>query len=135
MNLQNIPGRARGSWAFAGEKFLRLWGAARRDPVRAALVLPGFVLLYVLVLIPFTPSVGDLRKAKSATPSVVLSDDGVVLAEFKRINREWVPLERIAPHVDDALIATEYRPFSDHPAIDFRRTPSPAFTTLTVDLH
>ena len=85
----------------------RLIAATKLHPVRAALVLPGLMLLYVLALIPFTPSVADLRKAKSATPSTVLSADGVVLAEFKRINREWVPLERISPHVIDALIATE----------------------------
>ena len=72
---------------------------AKRHPVRAALLLPALVLLYVLTLIPFTPGIGDLRKAKSATPSVVLSSDGVVLAEFKRINRQWVPLEKIAPSV------------------------------------
>ncbi|MGZ9065177.1 MAG: penicillin-binding protein 1A, partial [Burkholderiales bacterium] len=72
--------------AFALEQFRRLIAAIRRHPVRAALFLPALMLLYVLALIPFTPSIGDLRKAKSATPSVVLSNDGVVLAEFKRIN-------------------------------------------------
>jgi len=85
----------------------RLIAAARQHPVRAALALPALMLLYVLVLIPFTPGIGDLRKAKSATPSVVLSNDGVVLAEFERINREWVPLDKIAPSVIDALISTE----------------------------
>jgi penicillin-binding protein 1A len=121
--------------AFALESLGRLLAAARRHPVRAALVAPALVLVYVLALIPFTPSVGDLRKAKSATPSVVLSDDGVVLAEFKRINREWVPLERIAPHVVDALIATEDRRFYDHHGIDFRRTAAAAFRTLSGDLQ
>ena len=38
---------------FAAEQFHRLRDAARRHPVRAALVLPALVLLYVLVLIPF----------------------------------------------------------------------------------
>lgn len=92
----------------------RLLATARRYPVRAALVLPALVLLYVLALIPFTPSVADLRKAKSATPSVVMSADGVVLAEFRRVNRQWVPLEKIAPSVIDALIATEDHRFYDH---------------------
>src|SRR5215203_694425 len=97
-------------------------GAMRRHPVRTALGVPGLVLLYVLVLIPFTPGISDLSKAKSATPSVVLSSDGVVLAEFKRINREWVPLEKIAPSVIDALISTEDRRFYNHHGIDPRRT-------------
>jgi len=113
----------------------RLIAATKLHPVRAALVLPGLMLLYVLALIPFTPSVADLRKAKSATPSTVLSADGVVLAEFKRINREWVPLERISPHVIDALIATEDRRFYDHHGIDFRRTAAAAFRTLSGNLQ
>jgi penicillin-binding protein 1A len=98
--------------------------------VRAALALPTLFLLYVLALIPFTPGIGDLRKAKSATPTVVLSNDGVVLAEFKRINREWVPLEKIAPSVIDALIATEDHRFYEHHGIDFRRTGAAMFSTL-----
>ncbi|MEN3355966.1 MAG: penicillin-binding protein, partial [Betaproteobacteria bacterium] len=80
--------------AFVLEQFHRLIAAAKRHPIRAALALPALMLLYVLALIPFTPGIGDLRKAKSATPSRVLSNDGVVLAEFKRINRQWVPLEK-----------------------------------------
>ena len=86
--------------AFAAKQFRRMWDAARRHPVRAALRVPALLLLYVLALIPFTPSIGDLRKAKSRSPSVVMSVDGVVLAEFKRINRQWVPLDKIAPNVD-----------------------------------
>jgi len=110
-------------------------GVVKRHPVVAALVLPAFALVYVLALIPFTPSVGDLRKAKSATPSIVVSADGVVLATFKRINREWMPLARISPHVVDALIATEDRRFYDHHGIDFRRTAGAAFRTLQGDLQ
>ena len=108
--------------ARARDVLRRLIASGSRHPLRAALVVPALVLLYVIALIPFTPSVADLRKAKSATPSRVLSNDGVVLAEFKRLNREWVPLDKIAPSVIDALIATEDRRFYDHHGIDFRRT-------------
>ena len=117
--------------AWATEKLRLLGGLARRHPVRAALLLPGLVLLYVLVLIPFTPSISDLRKAKSAVPTVILSADGAVLAEYKRINREWVPLERISRSAVDALIATEDHRFFDHHGIDFRRTAAAAWSTLT----
>jgi len=121
--------------AFALDRLRRFAAAVRRHPVRSALVLPALMLLYVIALIPFTPSVANLRKAKSETPSVVLSDDGVVLAQFKRLNREWVPLERISPRVVDALIATEDRRFYDHHGIDFRRTAAAAFRTLTGNLQ
>ncbi|MGV3493676.1 MAG: penicillin-binding protein 1A [Ramlibacter sp.] len=102
----------------------------RRHPVRAALLPPALVLAYVLVLIPFTPSISDLRKARTEDPTVVLSADGVQLAEFKRINREWVPLDKIAPSVVDALIATEDHRFYQHHGIDLRRTAKAVLNTL-----
>ena len=121
--------------ASALDQFRRLIGAARRHLLRVALALPALVLLYVLVLIPFTPGVGDLRRAKSATPSVVMSSDGVVLAEFKRRDRQWVPLEKIAPSVVDALISTEDHRFYEHHGIDFKRTAAALLSTLSGDLQ
>ncbi len=109
--------------------------AALRHPVRAALLLPALGLLYVLVLIPFTPSVGDLRKAKAEAPSVLLALDGTVLAEYKRINREWVALDQMSPHVVNALIATEDRRFYEHHGIDVRRTVGAVLSTLSGDLQ
>ena len=101
--------------AQAADAARRLWALARRYPVRAALVLPGLLLLYVLAVLPFTPSISDLRKAKSEFPSVVMSQDGIVLAEFRRLNRQWVPLSRISPHVVNGLIATEDHRFYQPP--------------------
>ena len=115
---------------FATEQAKRLWAAAQRHPVRAGFVLPALFLLYVLALIPFTPSINDLRKAKVEVPAVVMSSDGVVLAEFKRINRQWVPLKKISPHVINALIATEDRRFYQHHGIDIRRTAAAVLSTL-----
>ena len=120
---------------FANEQFHRLIGVVRRYPVRAALLLPALLLIYVLVLIPFTPGIGDLRKAKSEVASVLLASDGTVLAEYKRINRQWVPLDKIAPSVVNALIATEDRRFYDHHGIDFRRTVAAVFSTLSGELQ
>jgi len=117
--------------AFAAAQWLRAREAARRHPVRAALVLPGLLLLYVLVLIPVTPGTDDLRKAKSEVPAKVISADGIVLATYKRLNREWVPLNRISPHVVNALIATEDHRFFQHHGIDLRRTAAAALSTLS----
>jgi len=121
--------------SFTAEQFHRLMGAIRRHPVRAALVLPALVLLYVLVLIPFTPGIGDLRKAKSETPSVLLASDGTVLAEYRRINRRWVTLDKISPHVVNALIATEDHRFYEHHGIDLRRIAGAVLSTLSGDLQ
>lgn len=95
-------------------------------------VLAG-VMLYVLFLIPFTPSIGDIRKARLELPAQVYSADGKLLAEFKPGNREWVPLSDVSPHVVDALISTEDHRFYQHGAIDWRRTLSAALHTLAGD--
>jgi penicillin-binding protein 1A len=116
--------------AWSIERLRRGWELARRHPVRTALLPPVLVLVYVLVLIPFTPSIADIRKAKSEVPSVVMSADGIVLAEFKRLNREWVPLSRIATSAKEALIATEDHRFYQHHGIDFRRTAAAVLNTL-----
>jgi penicillin-binding protein 1A len=115
--------------------FCRVLSLAKRYPFQAALALPALVLLYVLVLIPFTPGIGDLRKAKSELPSVLLASDGTVLAEYKRVNRQWVTLEKISPHVINALISTEDHRFYDHHGIDFRRTAGAVLSTLTGELQ
>jgi len=120
---------------FATAQYHRLIVLIKRYPVRAALVLPALAVLYVLVLIPFTPGIGDLRKAKSEVPSVLLASDGTVLAEYKRINRQWVTLDKISPHVINALISTEDHRFYDHHGIDFRRTAGAVLSTLTGELQ
>ena len=88
----------------------------------AVLALPLALLLYVLVLIPLTPSISDIQKAKVEAPTQVLSADGKVLAQFKRSNREWVALKDISPNVINALLATEDHRFYEHGALDWRRT-------------
>ena len=99
------PAIERGA-AYAAEQSRRLLALVKLHPWRAALLLPALVLLYVLLLIPFTPGIGDLRKARTEVPSALLASDGSVLAEYKRINRKWVALGKISPNVINALIST-----------------------------
>ncbi len=91
------------------------------------------LLAYAILLIPFTPSIADIRKAKAETPSVLMSDDGKQLAVFKRMNREWVELDDISPSVIDALIATEDHRFYEHHGVDLRRTAAGILRTLQGD--
>lgn len=105
----------------------------RKGILQALAVPPALFLLYVLVLIPFTPSITDLQKVKTAKPSVVMSADGQELAAFKRENRDWVKLDAISPYVTAALIAIEDRRFYDHHGIDVRRTAAAVFRTFTGD--
>ncbi len=110
-------------------------GHLRRPTLRTIAWLlaavPTSFLLYVLLLIPFTPGIGDIRKAKSERPAQVLSADGKELAVFKRSNREWVKLEDISPHVAEALIATEDHRFFQHFGLDWRRTASAMLHTFS----
>ena len=105
----------------------------RRHPWRSLAALPLLLVLYVLLLIPFTPSVGDIRKVREERPAVLLSADGKVLAEFRRSNREWVKLADISPNVVAALVSTEDRRFYEHGGIDFRRTGAAILNTLQGD--
>lgn len=114
------------------------WRSRLRRPTRRELALgvaaiPALILLYVLVLIPFTPSIKDIRKAKVDQPARILFADGKPLAEFKWANRKWVKLDEISPHVIDALIATEDRRFYQHHGIDFRRTAGAMLHTFSGD--
>nr|WP_179405027.1 transglycosylase domain-containing protein [Burkholderia guangdongensis] len=105
----------------------------RRSVAFAIAALPALLALYVVVLIPFTPSIGDIRKARVDEPAQVLSADGKLLAEFKPSNREWVPLSQISPHMVDALIATEDHRFYQHHGLDWRRTAGAALHTFSGD--
>ena len=103
---------------------------------RAAILLsvvPIIVIVYVLALIPFTPSIGDIRKSRSEAPALVVSADGKELAMFKRANRDWVKLPDISPNVLNALVATEDRRFYQHHGMDFTRTLSAALRTISGD--
>lgn len=103
----------------------------RRGVALSIAGLPALLLLYVLVLIPFTPSIGDIRKAKEQQPAVVMSVDGQELAVFKRANREWVKLADISPQVIDALISTEDHRFYSHHGLDVTRTVGAVLHTLS----
>jgi penicillin-binding protein 1A len=113
--------------------------AARR--VRLALVRLGIgagaalllLAAYTAALIPFTPPVDALLAARNEKPSVLLAADGSVLTTFRRRTREWIALERVPPHVIDALIATEDHRFWQHRGIDWRRTAASILYTLAGD--
>nr|WP_322104573.1 transglycosylase domain-containing protein [Paraburkholderia sp. J41] len=113
--------------------FHRVRHPTLRGVLLAVAALPALLLLYTIVLIPFTPGIGDIRKARVDEPAQILSADGKLLAEFKPSNREWVPLAQISPHMVDALISTEDHRFYEHHGIDFKRTAGAALHTFSGD--
>ncbi|MBK0393663.1 penicillin-binding protein 1A [Ramlibacter algicola] len=134
--MENIPGPedtgTRWQRATARTRSLagRAIGAARAHPWRLLLVPPLLVLVYVLVLLPFTPSIANLQKAKVEAPARLVSADNVVLATYQRVHRQWVPLDQVSPSVVQALIATEDHRFWSHHGIDVRRTAASVVHTL-----
>ncbi|MEJ5990047.1 PBP1A family penicillin-binding protein [Ramlibacter sp. PS3R-8] len=118
-----------------GDRARRLGGWLRRHPFKAAAALPLAAVLYVATLYFFTPSIGDIRKSKQESASVVLSADGKELATFRRANRDWVKLSDISPRVTQALLATEDKRFYKHHGIDFVRTGKAVVNTLTGDVE
>ena len=113
-------------------------GPGQRRTTLALLTLAGLAglfLLWWLYLIIATPSVGELRKARYAQATVVLTDDGEELARYSIKNRKWVPLDSISTYVTEALIATEDRRFREHAGIDLKRTAGAIFQTATGDVQ
>ena len=112
-----------------------------RPPVqRVALVagaggalLLGLLLIYVLILIPLTPGIKNIKQARAAKASTLISADGKQLASFDQGLHERVKLDRISPHVLAALIATEDHRFYDHHGVDFKRTIASVLYTLKGD--
>ncbi|AOZ02654.1 penicillin-binding protein [Cupriavidus sp. USMAHM13] len=111
----------------------RLRHPTRRGIVLALLAVPALFVAFVLALVPYTPGMGDIRKARIDRPALIVSADGRLLDQFKPVNREWVPLRRISPYMVDALVATEDRRFYEHHGIDWRRTASAALHTFSGD--
>ncbi|NIF12511.1 penicillin-binding protein, partial [Burkholderia sp. Ax-1735] len=105
----------------------------RRGVALTLAAIPALGLLVLLAFVPFTPSIGDIRKARIDRPARVLSADGQLIAEFRPVNREWVPLKQISPHMVDALIATEDHRFYAHHGIDLRRTIAAGLHTFSGD--
>ena len=99
----------------------------------AALGAVLLLVVYALLLIPFTPGVDDVGKARGERGSVLLATDGSVITSFRRQNREWVPLKNVPAHVVDALIATEDNRFWEHHGIDWGRNLAAVAHTLLGD--
>jgi penicillin-binding protein 1A len=131
MKTPSIPSRF---WQLVRQSGASVLSALRHPTLRGIAwglaAVPVVLVLYVLALIPFTPSIDDLRKVKAAKPSVILSADGQQLTVFERANRDWVKLADISPHVVAALVSTEDARFYQHRGMDLRRTGSALLNTL-----
>lgn len=77
------------------------------------------------------PSFSDLENPKSNLASEILTDDNKVLGTYYLQNRSNVKYSELSPFLIEALIATEDKRFYDHSGIDYSRTVTSVFHTLT----
>ncbi|MEK9916452.1 MAG: transglycosylase domain-containing protein, partial [Betaproteobacteria bacterium] len=85
--------------------------------ISAAAVLIGvfaFVVAY-----PQLPSVAALTDYKPKLPLRIYSREGVLIGEFGREHREFLPIENVPNHLKNAIIAAEDERFMEHHGIDF----------------
>lgn len=97
------------------------------------LVLIALFAIYVALLFPLTPAIADVKQARVARPTVVLSADGRELTRFEHGLQEKVRLSQISPHVVTALIATEDHRFYEHHGVDFTRIAGAMLANLKGD--
>jgi penicillin-binding protein 1A len=110
-------------FAFIGKGALRL----------LLFLLLGSFVFYLLVYAGFLgrlPSRSDLRSRQNNTASEVYSADSVLLGRYYIQDRTNVRYRDIAPHVIQALVATEDARFYQHAGIDARSLARVFFKTL-----
>ena len=109
------------------------WEQALLIGLWTAAALLMALLAYLLILIPLTPGIDDLKQASTARPSVIVSSDGRELGTFEQGLQERVRLSQVSPHVVTALIATEDHRFYDHHGVDFTRIAGALLASLKGD--
>ncbi|MEX1055891.1 MAG: transglycosylase domain-containing protein, partial [Rhodothermales bacterium] len=93
------------------------------------------LIVYTIILIPFTPPLSTIRQLGNQHPAVVLDIRGDVITRYRRVNREWVELHEVSPYFLNALLTVEDRRFYDHFGIDVPRIVAAGLRTLTGDLQ
>jgi len=133
--LQGTRGKAEHRYAHARSYLMRQppWARVVLVGLWAFMALCLLLLVYVLILIPVTPGIKDLKQARAARASTIVAADGKELASFDTGLQERVKLAQISPNVINALIATEDKRFRDHHGIDFKRTAGAMFYSLKGD--
>jgi len=115
-----------------------LSGRSRRQQVliialASVAALAAALIVYLIILIPLTPGIADLKQVSSARPTVIMSADGKELGTFEQGLQERIKLSQVSPHVVTALIATEDHRFYEHHGVDFTRIGGAMLASLKGD--
>ena len=106
----NNPGSKQITWGTIGSFFAGL-----------LVIILAFGVGFGLFLVSGLPSIQELENPETAIASYVKSRDGKIMDKYFTENRTYVPIEKISPHVTNALIATEDHRFFNHWGIDMKR--------------
>ena len=85
--------------------------------ILSAATLTLFALAFILLLHTYSkglPSIYQLTNIEPSISTKIYSLDGQIIKEFYNERRILVPLNRMSPHLIDAVIATEDRKFYEH---------------------
>lgn len=102
-----------------------------------SILLSGIALVVlILTFVRFglfgeLPSFEDLENPKSNLASEILTDNNKVLGTYYLQNRSNVKYSEISPFLIEALVSTEDKRFYSHSGIDYSRTITSFFHTLT----
>ena len=95
-----------------------LWGGI----AAVVLAVVGFiaVAIYVVRVTDDLPDYQQLAEYEPAIMSRVHAGDGLLIAEYAREHRVFVPIDNIPQNVVHAFISAEDKNFYDHGGLDFR---------------
>ncbi len=77
------------------------------------------------------PPLDSLQSIEPSVKTIIFAANGDTLREFYSENRTLVPLDRIPPSLQNAVIATEDRRFRSHYGLDLRRLVQVVIINLT----
>ncbi|UTP41505.1 penicillin-binding protein 1A [Phenylobacterium sp. LH3H17] len=95
------------------------WVAIAGVAVLSAIALAGFsVAIYAAWLFHDMPDAGDLVDYRPPTATRAYAWDGVLIGEFSRERRIYVPYDAMPPQLAQAFLAAEDRNFFRHAGVD-----------------
>ncbi|GGE35345.1 penicillin-binding protein [Marinicauda pacifica] len=94
-----------------------IWGGATVGVLGVAAIIA--VAVYVVRVTEDLPEYQQLAEYEPAIMSRVHAGDGLLIAEFARQQRVFVPIENIPPLVINAYLSAEDKNFYNHGGVDF----------------
>jgi penicillin-binding protein 1A len=97
------------------------WVAIAGVAVLSIVAVAGFAIaIYAAWLFHDMPDAGDLQDYRPPTATRVYAWDGMLIGEFSRERRIFVPYDQIPPRLSQAFLAAEDNSFFQHNGVDMQ---------------